>query len=285
MRPRPFPMQGVHRMRWPRRLRKPRTALLAAAAVLLAVAFALPAPAEPRAAQRPGPSGAAGNASPAPSPEASVVRVFTLQHRRADEAAAILRPLLTDAGSVLLQPKLNTITVRDRARAVENAARAIAAFDQPPRALSIAVTLLKATTEGTGREAPPRPVSEEIRGVGERLKRLFNLTSYAPLDTVVVQGIEGNSVAYVVGREFRLEFLLEPGTDDSIVRLKNLALSRQRTEGGREVSRDLLRTTINIPLHQPYVLGIGKDESASGALFLVFVASPREPGPGILGVR
>ena len=217
--------------------------------------------------------------------EETVVHVFTLRYRRAEEAAAVLRPLLTDAGSLLLQPRANTVTLRDSVAVVAKAARAIEAFDLPPRALSIAVTLLKATSEPERGRPSGYGVSEEIRGVGERLKRLFNLTSYVPLDTVVVQGVEGNSVAYVVGREYRIEFLLEPGADDSVVRLKNIVLSRQRTEGGRAISRDLLRTTINVPLLQPYVLGIGKDESASGALFLVFVASPRGKGPGIVGVR
>ncbi len=225
-----------------------------------------------------------GAAPPPPSPDATVVRVFTLRHRRADEAAAVVRPLLSDTGSVLLSSNGRIITIRDSLAVVEKTAKAIEAFDLPPRALSIAVTLLKAASDPV--QGPSgRPVSEEIRGVGERLKRLFNLTSYVPLDTVVVQGVEGDSVAYVVGREYRLEFLLGPGTDDSVVRLRNLVLSRQRSEAGRFVSRDLLRTTINVPLLQPYVLGIGKDESASGALFLVFVASPRGPGPGIAGVR
>jgi len=226
----------------------------------------------------------AGAAPAGAAAEETVVHVFTLRYRRAEEAAAVLRPLLTDAGSLLLQPRANTVTLRDSVAVVAKAARAIEAFDLPPRALSIAVTLLKATSEPE-RGPSGYGVSEEIRGVGERLKRLFNLTSYVPLDTVVVQGVEGNSVAYVVGREYRIEFLLEPGADDSVVRLKNIVLSRQRTEGGRAISRDLLRTTINVPLLQPYVLGIGKDESASGALFLVFVASPRGKGPGIVGVR
>ena len=229
---------------------------------------------------------AAGEAAAAPpdAPSADVVRVFTLRFRRADDAAAVLRPILTDAGSVLLQSKTNTVTIRDSTAVVERAAKALEAFDVPPRALSIAVTLLKAASEAP-REPSGRAVSEEIRGVGERLKRLFNLTSYVPLDTVVVQGVEGNSVAYVLGREYRLEFLLEQGSEDAIVRLRNLVFSRQRSERGREVSRDLLRTAINVPLGQPYVLGIGKDDSATGALFLVFVASPRGPGPGFPGIR
>jgi hypothetical protein len=127
----------------------------------------------------------------------------------------------------------------------------------------------------------------EIRRVGERLKKLFSFTSYVPLDSVVVQGTEGDSVAYPVGGEWRLEFLLEPSGHEEVVRLRDLTLSRSRKDGPREAWRDVVRTTINVPTGQPYVLGVGKDEGARGAIFLVFLAQPRAttPGPGIAGLR
>src|SRR5512143_3670539 len=140
-----------------------------------------------------------------------VIRVFTLRHRRAEEVALLVRPLLTDEGSVILQPKLNTLTVRDTAAAVEKAAQAIASYDLPPRNVEISVTLLKATSEPRrpGPGAPPdrRPVSEAITGVGEQLKRRFNFTDYQRLDSVVVQGTEGDNVAYAIGGQYRLAFL------------------------------------------------------------------------------
>ncbi len=229
-------------------------------------------------------AGAPPAAAPPPSPaSASVLRVFTLKHRRADDALLLVRPLLSDQGSVLLQPRLNTLTVRDTPQAVERAARALSAWDLPPRALSISVSLLKATTDGP---APQEPVSEEIKAVGARLKKLFNFTGYSRLDAVVVQGVEGDSISYVLGGDYRLEFVLDPSGDDAFVRLKGLTLSRLRRDAsGREVARDIARTSLNIPMGEPFVLGVGRDEAASGALFLVLVASPRGAGPGLSGVR
>lgn len=224
------------------------------------------------------------SASPRSEDEVSVVRVFTLKHRTGEEAAAVAGPLLTERGSLLLQSRSRALTVRDTRGAVDRVARALAALDQPPRGLSISVTLLK-TSPTSARERPAGRVSDEIRVVGERLKKLLNVSSVTPLDSVVVQGVEGSAVAYSLGKEFRLEFLPEAAGDDSRVKLKNLVLSRTRSEGKSEVSHDLIRTTINVPLHQTYVLGIGRDGSAAGALFLVFVATERGPGPGIAGIR
>lgn len=216
---------------------------------------------------------------------ALVERVFTLRHRKAEEAALLVRPLLSEGASVTLQARLNTLVVRDAAAVVERCAQAIQSFDLPPRAVAISVTLLKAgSTLGAPSGGPA--VSEEIRGVGERLKKLFNFTAYTPLDALVLQGTEGDAVAYTIAAEYRLAFLLEPSADAAVVRLKDLTLERiRRDEKGRETRREILHTSINVPMGQTNVLGIGKDETASGALFLVFTAAPRLPGPGIGGVR
>ena len=50
-----------------------------------------------------------------------------------------------------------------------------------------------------GGPAEKTNVSEEIRGIGEKLKKLFNVTDFTRLDSVVVRGVEGQRVAYVMG--------------------------------------------------------------------------------------
>lgn len=227
--------------------------------------------------------------SPAPAQDGAppvVVRVFTLKFRRAEDAAALVRPLLSEKGSVLLHARPNTLTVRDVAPAVQRTAQAISGFDVPPRPLSISVTLLKASA-AQAPAAARRPLPPELRRVGERLGKLFNFRALSAVDTVLVQGTEGDAVGHDLGDEHRLEFLLQPSDDPDVARLQNLVLSRVRREGASERSREVVRASINVPLGPPYVLGVGRDESASSALFLVFVAhgAPEGPGPGIAGVR
>jgi hypothetical protein len=218
------------------------------------------------------------------TPSVIVIRVFTLHYRRAEEVALLVRPLLTDDGSVILQPRLNTLTVRDTSAAVDKAAQAIASYDLPPRNVEISVTLLKASSEpkqpGPGGPIDRRPVSEVIIGVGEQLKRRFNFKDYQRLDSVVVQGTEGDSVAYAIGGDYRLAFLVDPSGSESVIRLKDLSLERiRKDEKGIETRREILKTSINVQAGHTYICGIGRDESASAALFVVF--EPRfRGGPG-----
>lgn len=210
----------------------------------------------------------------------TVVKVFTLKYRKVEDALAVLRPLLSDSGavSVILESNVNTLTVRGTPTRVEQITRAVAAFDVPFRAIDIAVTLLKSEK---GRAAEKTNVSEEIRGIGEKLKKLFNVTDFTRLDSVVVQGVEGQRVAYAMGGGYRLAFLLEPSRDGTQVQLRDLSLERVRHEAGKEVRGEILRTSINVNLGQPYIVGVGRDESAAHKLFVVIFASWRRPGPGI----
>lgn len=214
-----------------------------------------------------------------------VVRVFVLKHRRAEEAALRVRPYRTESGSVLVESRQNTLTVRDEAPAVEQMTRAIASYDVPPRGVSVSVTLLRAG------EAPKpgevHSIPKEIEPVGRHLMKVFGFSGFTALDSVVVQGVEGDTVAYPVGNDFRLAFFLEPTGDEPIVRMKSLSLERRRDNTGVDVWKSVVKTTINVPVGQgqTFVLAVGKDEAASSALFLVFTAGWRGPGPGIIGVR
>ncbi len=231
----------------------------------------------------------AGSARPpvAAVPE-EVVRVFMLKHRSPEEALVVVRPLLTQGASVVVQAKGNTLTVRDSAAAVERAAKTLAQWDLPPRRIDLTVTLLRASTGARSRRPGDPDGADQIPGVGERLRKLFRFTDYARLDAVVVQGVEGQTVAYVLGGDYRLEFQIDPASDPQQVRLKGLLFERVRRAPGpgvAEVRSDILRTTINVAIGQPYILAVGKDEAAAGALILVFNGKVAVPGPGIGGVN
>src|SRR5450759_2123747 len=160
---------------------------------------------------------AAGGTSALGAPQTqTVVTVFTLKHRKVEDALAVLRPLLSDSGAVsaVLETRLNSLTVRGTPVRVEQISRAVAAFDVPLRAIDIAVTLLKSPGEKT-RASDKADVSEEIRGIGEKLKKLFNVTDFNRLDSVVVQGTEGQRVAYAMGGGYRLSFLLDSSREST----------------------------------------------------------------------
>ena len=153
--------------------------------------------------------------------------------------------------------------------------------------------LLKLRTTASAMHTTAHPDDEHggvlaqlSRGVGARLRKLFSFTDYTPLDEVVIQGLEGEPVSWNLGGSYRVDFLLESGGGSEVVRLRNFVLSRvRRDEKGKETAHDVARTSINLRMKEPFVLGVGREEGGSAALFLVLSAAPVGAGPGIGGLR
>jgi len=203
------------------------------------------------------------------------VRVFQLRFKPAREAAAVVEPLLSSEGSLLIQPKSNTLTVRDTPAVQKRVAEALASFDVPPETFKIRVRLILAST------APPTPgpASPLIEGVGRELAEVFRFTSYQELDTLVLAASEGATVEAQAAGKYYLKFQVRgAGQERDRVQLAGFELYRksQNPEGG-ETLRLLLKTTLSLRLGQMAILGAARSEAANQALVLVFWAEREEP--------
>ena len=73
-------------------------------------------------------------------------RVFQMRYRSASDAVAVVEPLLSADGSVLLQPRANTLVVRDVRKVLDKVALAVAMWDRAPFTYRITVKLYLAST-------------------------------------------------------------------------------------------------------------------------------------------
>lgn len=205
-------------------------------------------------------------AAPA-SPESVGVRVFVLRYKRAEEATLLVRPLLSDSGSIVLQAKINALTVTDRPSTLSGIAQALAQFDVPPRGFSIAVKMVRARADASAGD-----LSKEIGGIGNKLREVFRFNDYALVDSAVLAGAEGESVSYLLGGEYRLSFRIEPAGQGSTLRLAPFSVSRERAgTDGRRLIVPLFRTALNVGLNQTLVIGASKEEASKKALLLILL--------------
>ena len=218
------------------------------------------------------------------SADAVAVRVFVLKHKRVEEAALLVRPMLSDASSITLTQKLNAMTVTDQPDKLDRIAKILASFDVPPRGYNFAVKLVKARAD-----VPSGSIASEIGGLGAKLKSLFQFNDYALIDSVVLHGIEGGELRYQFGTDYLLTFTIRPGSGDSReMLLSPFALSKIWNKPGEAVFlRTLYRTSVPIKLNQTFVLGASRDEASKSALILILLAEeasrsdapPGTPGP------
>lgn len=203
------------------------------------------------------------------------VRVFQLKYKRVEEATLLVRPLLTDTGSILIQPKLNALTVTDREASLNTVARALAQFDLPPRGFSIAVKMVRAQAD-----VPAGDLSKEIGGIGNKLREVFRFNDYSLVDSAVLRGAEGDLLSYLLGGEYRLAFRIDPMGAGATLRFSQFTLSRERTDDkGRRFTSPLFRTTLNVLPNQTIVIGASKEAKSKKALILILLAQ-ETPRPG-----
>lgn len=211
------------------------------------------------------------------------VRVFVLRYKRAEEAILLVRPILSDSGTILIQSKLNALTVTDDPIKLATIAQALAQFDAPPRGFSIAVKMVRARAD-----APAGDLSREIGGIGNKLREVFHFNDYSLVDSAVLQGTEGETVSYLLGGQYRVGFQIDPAGQASSLRLSQFALSRERVgERGRRVETPLFRTTVNVGLNQTMVIAASKEEASKKALILILFVqeTPHAAAKGLSGVK
>jgi Bacterial type II/III secretion system short domain len=203
--------------------------------------------------------------------EEAAVKVFILKYRQVEEAALLIRPHLSDAGTVTLTPRLRAITVTDREENLRTIARVIAQFDAPPRGFTFAIKLVRARAD-----VPAGSIDREIGGMGAKLKSLFQFNDYSLIDSAVMRGVEGGPVATQLGAEgdaYMLNFWIEPSGSGDQLLLSPFSLSRlRRNAQGRIVPVALYRAPMPLTLNQTLVVGASKEEGSKNALILILLA-------------
>jgi hypothetical protein len=204
------------------------------------------------------------------------VYAYTFRHKDAAEALPLIRPLLTQRGTVELQPGGNTLVVRDTLAALGRIQPALRAFDRPPRELRVEIMIVRAATEPqptVGTEQLPEWLEDKLRG-------LLRWDHYTLLARSGLDTREDQAVTHEVGRLYGLSF--RPGTVMSGERLKlhDFRIWRVPSLSDSSEEKPLLQATLNLWLGKPKVLGLANSESSDRALMVVLTCEEMDESGG-----
>lgn len=191
-----------------------------------------------------------------------VVHAHTLRHQPAAEALALIHPLLSQRGSVQLQPGGNTLVVRDEAAVVKRITALLREFDHPAQKMAMRIQVVRAGDGGNGEKLGP-----ELAG---RLRELLRYDSYRVMAETDLEAREGEQVGYELGQEYRIVFQLGTLMSGERIKLHDFEVTRRAEV---EEPQRLLRTQVNLRLGRPMILGLTKDESSRRALLLVLTCT------------
>lgn len=204
-------------------------------------------------------------AQPAAVEAPLVMEMYSLRYRPAAEAIAEVEGLLSERGTVELQPQDNSLVLRDTRPIVRRAMARLRDYDQPLRQIRLEIQIVQA-----GGDSPPGPpdgprLSDELV---KRLRELLRFESFALIAQAGLEMREGEHVAYQFGGDYRVEFELGILTSSQQLRLGDFIVGR----GQASEARPLIHTNLNLMLDRPMVLGLAQTESSERALMVVLTS-------------
>lgn len=201
--------------------------------------------------------------------DGSTVRVFKLQYVSVKDAAAAITPLLSEQGSVSLQPSQSRISVQDRPEVIKKVAERLAVIDRKPGGYVLQVELL----EGVKGELPAKLRAE----VDMRALKMYPFTSYRRISLTTLEGELGTPVEAELGEGYHLSF--EPALldspyhirgQDTVMELRKALLEHLKKAGEEPVV--VVRITATLSENQETHLGAAASEEATSGVVLILKA-------------
>lgn len=190
-----------------------------------------------------------------------VLHAYTMRYRQASDAISMIFPLLSQRGTVELQPATNTLVIRDSPAALGRIIPVLRSYDHPSRPLNLEIYIVRAIrSPGVVRSDLPEPLTR-------RLRALLPYDVYEVQAQAQLGSREGQAVTYALGGEYEVSFRLGTLVDRQRVRLSNFRVLRRTEE--RRAGTPLIHTNLLLTLEQATTLGLARTEQSPEALMVV----------------
>jgi hypothetical protein len=200
-------------------------------------------------------------------------RSYQIQFKSLPDAVDLISGLLSDAGSVSLQPRLKRLVVQDRPEILDRIGAVLEDFDLPPVNVDVTVSLFIGSDrrdEEAGRHAVTGSISKEVRGITETLGDFTKWTAYDPIGSRSVTCAEGSHVTINLSDDYRVLFDVD-AVQERLGKVKFGDFTLQkiiRTAEGTERYENQYTQGIVLPMGRLLVVGAARDPGSKKALFL-----------------
>lgn len=204
----------------------------------------------------------------------TVTRVLTLEHVSVSEASAAVQPLLSENGSLTLQPSRSRLTVQDVPAVVDRVTELIDEMDRAPGQYRIHVELVQGTSQ-------PYSSGQPATRVDPRLRKMFDFPTFHHLAGTTVEGAVGSAAEAELGSDYEISFQPDaieyspdtpwgaPNPGDRI-NLRHLVLKKIGVDAdGVRTATALLQTNMMLSSNQKVYIGAGSSEDADNGLVLI----------------
>jgi len=194
------------------------------------------------------------------------LHAYAFKYRQASEAVRLVYPLLSQGGTVELQPATNTLVIRDTNTALNRILPVLHTFDHPLRPVVMDLYIVRASRSQV---SPPVARSNLPDTLTRKLRALFTYDSFEVQAQTQLSSIEGQSVTYAVADDYRVTFRNGALSPDQQLSLADVHILRRTNR--RAMVPLAYYSTVNLRLDQPTTLGLAKSEASPEALLFVLI--------------
>jgi hypothetical protein len=191
------------------------------------------------------------------------VQTFLFKFKQAENAASVIKPLMSAEGSMQIQPAANSLIVTDAPENMKRIAAALKQFDLPAQPFKLSVRLVSARRGNAGESR----IDPDLSDVSSKLA-LLRYNVLERLGLAEVSGKEGDPGMVELGQH-RADFRFgeyDPASDS--LQVGDFRLLRM--EGDQLAP--MMKTTLNLKLGQTVIIGVTKDAQSQRALMIVVTA-------------
>ena len=176
-------------------------------------------------------------------------RVIAVRYKPLSEASAVVEELLGPCGAVRVPKSSRLLTVEDEPERLDRIARALTAWDTPPRAVDLSISLILATRD----PAPSGGIARELRGVSESLSQLTRYTSFKLLSSTTLRAMEGKRAEAALGERYSVAFrVASVDRERGVVSIETFDLLEQPAAGEAGAAGAAPRTVLRLELALPH---------------------------------
>jgi hypothetical protein len=210
--------------------------------------------------------------------EMTTVRVFHLEDTpiTVQEAANAIQPLLSESGSLTVQPHQLRVIVQDKPDVLARVSEVLDSLNRSPERFSLHIELLEATNEPLQRG--------DAADVDDRIRRTFQYAFFRRIGVTLVEGNVGDAAVATLGGGYQVRFMPDrlpspeefpwgitpAGTRIHIDRF-TLTMSPPDAEGEHRPV-EVLRTSLVLAPSQRAIFGASGSEKSNRALVLILTA-------------
>jgi hypothetical protein len=208
-----------------------------------------------------------------------VLHAYTLKYRQASDAISLVFPLLSQRGTVELQPATNTLVIRDTPAALARVVPVLRGYDHPSRPLNLDIYIVRAIRSLVSGAPAHSDLPEELT---RRLRSLLPYDVYEMQAQAQLASREGQAVTYALGGEYEVSFRLGTLIDGQRVRLSDFRILRRTEE--RRAGSPMIHTNLTLTMEQTTSFVLARSEASREALMVVItvhygpVARRLQPG-------